>query len=91
MSEPLVFSMSGNPRGKGRPRATVRGGFARVYTDKKTREYATSVRASSAVSRFGNAGGTFGSSTPSVGSSFIAPCATHHFVNPRNAESLERW
>lgn len=36
--------MSGAPRGKGRPRATVRGGFARLYTDKLTREYETSVK-----------------------------------------------
>lgn len=41
----LVFSMNGEPRGKGRPRATVRGGFARVYTDEKTRKYESSVRA----------------------------------------------
>lgn len=40
----LVFSMAGNPRGKGRPRATVRGGrFASVYTDPQTRKYEASV------------------------------------------------
>lgn len=39
----LVFSMAGDPRGKGRPRATARGGFARVFTDAKTRTYETSV------------------------------------------------
>lgn len=41
----LTLSMNGEPRGKGRPRATVRGGFASVYTDAKTRKYEASVRA----------------------------------------------
>lgn len=45
MTEPLVFSMSGAPRGKGRPRATVRGGHATTYTDPKTRAYESSVAA----------------------------------------------
>lgn len=40
----LAFSMSGQPRGKGRPRTAVRGGFARVYTDAKTRKYEASVK-----------------------------------------------
>lgn len=40
----LAFSCSGIPRGKGRPRATTRGGFARLYTDAKTRSYETSIR-----------------------------------------------
>lgn len=40
----LVFSMNGEPRGKGRPRTSVRGGFARVYTDAATRKYEASVR-----------------------------------------------
>lgn len=43
--EPIVFSLAGEVRGKGRPRATVRGGFARVFTDEKTRKYETSIRA----------------------------------------------
>lgn len=38
-----MFSLSGLPRGKGRPRATVRGGFARVYSDPKTRKYERSI------------------------------------------------
>ena len=41
--DPLVFSMSGTPRSKGRPRATVRGSFATVYTDAETRKYEASV------------------------------------------------
>ena len=47
MTEPLVFSMSGAPRGKGRPRATVRKGssHATTYTDPKTRAYEQSVAA----------------------------------------------
>jgi len=43
MSEPILFSFSGTPIGKGRPRATVRGGYARVYTDSKTRKYELAV------------------------------------------------
>ena len=43
MSEPVTFSISGAPRGKGRPRATVRGGFARLYTDPETRKYEAAV------------------------------------------------
>lgn len=43
--DPLTFSMAGEPRGKGRPRATVRGGFASVYTDAKTRKYEASAKA----------------------------------------------
>jgi Holliday junction resolvase RusA-like endonuclease len=42
--EPLVFSMTGNPRGKGRPRATMRGAHASMYTDAKTRAYEASVK-----------------------------------------------
>ena len=45
MSEPLVFSMSGKPRGKGRPRTAVRGRFATIYTDKLTRTYEADVKA----------------------------------------------
>lgn len=44
MIEPLVFSMSGQPRGKGRPRATVRNGRPTTYTDELTRKYEASVR-----------------------------------------------
>lgn len=45
MTEPLTFSLSGEPRGKGRPRATVRAGFARMYTDAATRKYEASIGA----------------------------------------------
>jgi Holliday junction resolvase RusA-like endonuclease len=40
----LVISLNGEPRGKGRPRTAVRGGFARIYTDEKTRKYEASVK-----------------------------------------------
>lgn len=33
------FFVPGQPRGKGRPRFTTRGGFPRTYTDKKTRSF----------------------------------------------------
>lgn len=42
--EALAFSMSGDPRGKGRPRLSTRGGFARAFTDPKTRAYEASIR-----------------------------------------------
>lgn len=48
--EAVAFSMSGDPRGKGRPRATIRrfksgGERADTYTDAKTRRYEASVKA----------------------------------------------
>lgn len=42
--EAVLFSMAGDPRGKGRPRATARGGHASTYTDPKTRAYEASVK-----------------------------------------------
>lgn len=36
MSAAVYFVVTGNPVGKGRPRATSRGGFVRMYTDAKT-------------------------------------------------------
>jgi Holliday junction resolvase RusA-like endonuclease len=35
----LSFTVPGPPRGKGRPRATIRGAHAAVYTDAKTASY----------------------------------------------------
>lgn len=40
----LAFSMNGEPRGQGRPRATARGGYASIYKDPKSRRYEASVR-----------------------------------------------
>lgn len=42
--EPVIFSCTGQPRGKGRPRATVRGKFASMYTDPVTRKYEAAVK-----------------------------------------------
>lgn len=39
----LVFSMSGEPRGKGRPRVDARGAFPRIHTDQKTIDYEGSI------------------------------------------------
>ena len=41
----LTFSMVGIPRGKGTARAAVRGRFATIYSDPKTRKYESSVAA----------------------------------------------
>jgi Holliday junction resolvase RusA-like endonuclease len=49
----LAFSMSGEPRGKGRPRVDTRGVFPRMHTDQKTIEYERSI---SAVARKAMAG-----------------------------------
>ena len=39
MSLAIYFVIQGKPHGKGRPRASTRGGFVRLYTDLKTRVY----------------------------------------------------
>ncbi len=39
MSKTLTFTIPGVPKGKGRPRISVRGGFARAYTPAATRSY----------------------------------------------------
>lgn len=40
MAEPyVIIELAGPPRGKGRPRFTARGGFARAFTDKATADY----------------------------------------------------
>lgn len=36
---PVRFTIPGKPRGKGRPRATARGKFIRIYTDDQTASY----------------------------------------------------
>ena len=44
MSDPyVVIELAGPPRGKGRPRFSVRGGFARAYTPAATRHYESSL------------------------------------------------
>ena len=35
----LAFTVPGEPRGKGRPRATIRAGHARLYSDARTASY----------------------------------------------------
>lgn len=39
----IAFTVPGPVRGKGRPRATARGGFTRMYTDAKTKAYESMV------------------------------------------------
>lgn len=39
----VSFTVPGDIWGKGRPRATARGGFARLYTDERTRAYERTV------------------------------------------------
>src|SRR5687768_2245561 len=40
----LSFTVPGIPVGKGRPRFTTKGGFARAYTPAKTRSYEDAIR-----------------------------------------------
>lgn len=40
----LAFTIPGDPRGKGRPRATTINGSARMFTDKKTATYENLVK-----------------------------------------------
>ena len=40
----LAFTVPGDPRGKGRPRATTIGGHARMFTDSKTASYENLVK-----------------------------------------------
>lgn len=44
MNEPVTVVLSGDPQGKGRPRAAVRGKFATFYTPAKTRTYEGMIR-----------------------------------------------
>lgn len=39
MKELRAFAIMGEPRGKGRPRFSGKGGFVRTYTDEATRKY----------------------------------------------------
>jgi Holliday junction resolvase RusA-like endonuclease len=43
MGDAITFSLAGLPRGQGRPRATARGGIARLYKDAKSRAYEKSI------------------------------------------------
>ena len=40
----ISFTIPGSPVGKGRPRVSVRGGYAHAYTPEKTRTYEARVR-----------------------------------------------
>lgn len=42
-SEEMFLVIPGNPVGKGRPRVTTRGGFARAYTPRRTADYESSI------------------------------------------------
>lgn len=44
MADPVTVVLSGDPQGKGRPRAVVRGKFATMYTPAKTRTYEGMIR-----------------------------------------------
>lgn len=43
MSAAIYFVVPGQPVGKGRPRASSRGGFVRMYTDAKTLSYEAAI------------------------------------------------
>jgi Holliday junction resolvase RusA-like endonuclease len=44
MGAPLIITIPGEMRGKGRPKFSTRGGFARAYTDAKTANAETWVK-----------------------------------------------
>jgi len=43
MTASVYFVVTGKPNGKGRPRASTRGGFVRMYTDAKTLGYEAAI------------------------------------------------
>lgn len=49
----VSFTVPGNPRGKGRPRAGLVGGHVRVYTDAKTRSEEGAIRMVAAAAMSG--------------------------------------
>lgn len=50
---PVFICVPGDPVGKGRPRITTIGGFARTYTPKKTKDYEDGIRAEASLSMQG--------------------------------------
>ena len=54
MTASVYFVVTGKPVGKGRPRASTRGGFVRMYTDAKTLAYEAAI-ASEADAAMGDA------------------------------------
>lgn len=44
MTGSVFFVVTGKPVGKGRPRASTRGGFVRMYTDAKTLGYEAAIK-----------------------------------------------
>ena len=54
MTGSVYFVVEGKPVGKGRPRASTRGGFVRMYTDAKTLTYEAAIK-DEAAKAMGNA------------------------------------
>ena len=50
MTFQVVFSVEGNPQGKGRPRFARRGNFVQTYTDTKTLTYENLIKAAAMLS-----------------------------------------
>lgn len=55
MEAPIVITLPGLPRGKGRPRFTVRGRHAVAYTDAKTASFEGALRQTAAIAMAGRA------------------------------------
>ena len=51
MSAAIYFVVLGPPQGKGRPKASSRGGFVRMYTPAATRQYEEKISRSAALAR----------------------------------------
>lgn len=50
---PITLVVEGEPQGKGRPRATSRGGFVSMYTPSKTKDYEKVIAAEAKASMAG--------------------------------------
>lgn len=76
----VEFTVPGPVRGKGRPRASARGGFARMYTDAKTRSYESDVKlfASQAMAGLALIDGP------------VMVTMTAHFETPKSASKKKR-
>lgn len=86
-----VFEVPGEPKGKGRPRATVFGKHARVYTPQETAVYENHV-AQCYLAKYASATPFEGAVHVSVEAYFAYPKSAHWPINARhNGELRPEW